>query len=29
VIEAVGLPEVRAELEALTLRRFTGAAAGS
>jgi len=25
----VGLPEVRAELEALTLRRFTGAAAGS
>ncbi|HKT07666.1 MAG TPA: Fe-S cluster assembly protein SufD [Gemmatimonadaceae bacterium] len=29
VIEAVGVPEVRAELEALTLRRFTGAAAGS
>ena len=29
VIEAVGVPEVRAELEALTLRRFTGADAGS
>lgn len=29
VIEAVGVPEVRAELEALTLRRFTGAAAES
>ena len=29
VIEAVGVPEVRAELEALTLRRFAGAGAAA
>jgi hypothetical protein len=28
VIEAVGVAEIRTELQALTLKRFTGAAAG-